>query len=43
MRRVALDTSVVTCARAGGATTLATLNRRDFARLDLGGMTLIVP
>ena len=43
MRRVALDTSVVACARAGSATTLDTLNRRDFARLDLDGMTLIVP
>jgi predicted nucleic acid-binding protein len=40
---IAHDAQVVACARAGGATALATLNRRDFARLDLGGMTLIVP
>lgn len=37
------DAHVVACARAGGASALATLNRRDFARLDLGGMTLVVP
>ena len=37
------DAHVLACARAGGASALATLNRRDFARLDLAGMALIVP
>ena len=37
------DAHVLACARAGDASALATLNRRDFARLDLAGMVLIVP
>jgi len=37
------DAHVAACARAGGASALATLNRHDFARLDLGGLALVVP
>lgn len=37
------DAHVAACAQGGGAHALATLNRRDFARLDLGAMDLIVP
>ncbi len=40
---IAHDAHVVACARAAGAQALATLNRRDFTRLDLGAMALIVP
>ena len=37
------DAHVAACARAAGASALATFNRRDFERLDLGGMTLLAP
>jgi predicted nucleic acid-binding protein len=37
------DAHVAACAQTGGAHSLATLNRRDFARLDLGAMALIEP
>jgi len=37
------DAHVVACAHAAGASALVTLNRRDFARLDLGVMALVVP
>lgn len=40
---IAHDAHVAACALEAGATELATFNRRDFGRLDLGGMTLIVP
>lgn len=40
---IAHDAHVAACARSAGATVLATFNRRDFARLDLGAMTLLVP
>lgn len=40
---VAHDAHVGACAEAAGASTLVTLSRRDFARLGLGGMTLVVP
>ena len=40
---IAHDAHVAACALRAGATEFATFNRRDFARLDLGGMTLIVP
>lgn len=40
---IAHDAHVAACALEGGATELATFNRRDFARLDLGEMTLRVP
>jgi predicted nucleic acid-binding protein len=40
---IAHDAHVAACALDGGATEFATLNRRDFARLDLEGMTLVVP
>jgi len=40
---IAHDAHVAACALGAGATEFATFNRRDFARLDLGGMTLIVP
>jgi len=39
---IAHDAHVVACARAADASTLTTLNGRDFARLDLGAMTLNV-
>ena len=37
------DAHVAACAQAAGASALATLNRRDFSRLELGAMALIVP
>ncbi len=37
------DAHVVACAQAASASSLVTLNRRDFARLDLGAMALVVP
>jgi len=37
------DAHIAACARKGGATTLATFNRRHFESLDLGQMTLLVP
>jgi len=37
------DAHVAACAKAAGASALVTLDRRDFARLDLGAMTLVVP
>lgn len=40
---VAHDAHVVACARAAGAEELATLNRRDFERLDLGDLRLVAP
>jgi predicted nucleic acid-binding protein len=40
---VAHDAHVVACAAAAGAHAIVTFNRRDFARLDLAGMALIVP
>lgn len=40
---VAHDAHVVACARAAGAEAIATLNRRGFERLDLGGLRLIAP
>lgn len=40
---IAHDAHVAACAQAAGARALATLNRRDFARLDLGAMDLVVP
>jgi predicted nucleic acid-binding protein len=40
---IAHDAHVAACARAAGASALATLNGRDLARLDLGAMALVVP
>lgn len=40
---VAHDAHVVACARAAAAEAIATLNRRDFERLDLGELRLIAP
>jgi predicted nucleic acid-binding protein len=40
---IAHDAQVAACAEAAGARALATLHRRDFARLDLGAMELVVP
>ncbi len=40
---VAHDAHVVACARAAGAEELATLNHRDFERLDLGDLRLVAP
>jgi predicted nucleic acid-binding protein len=40
---IAHDAHVAACAQAAGASALATLNGRDFARLDLGAMVLVVP
>ena len=40
---VAHNAHVVACARAAGAEALATLNRRDFERLELGDLRLITP
>jgi predicted nucleic acid-binding protein len=40
---IAHDAHVAACALRAGATELATFNRRDFALLELGGVTLIVP
>ena len=40
---IAHDAHVAACALEGGATEFATFDRRDFARLDLEGMTLVVP
>ena len=37
------DAHVVACAQAARASAFATLNGRDFARLDLGAMALVVP
>lgn len=37
------DAHVVACARAAGAEAIATFNRRDFERLDLGGIRLVTP
>ncbi len=39
----AYDALIVRCARKGRATTLLTLDRRDFERLPLAGITLAVP
>ena len=40
---IAHDAHVAACAQAAGASALATLNGRDFARLDLGAMALVAP
>ena len=40
---IAHDAHVAACAQSAGASALATLNGRDFARLDLGAMDLVVP
>ena len=40
---IAHDAHVAACAQTAGASALATLNRRDFARLELGAMVLVVP
>jgi predicted nucleic acid-binding protein len=40
---IAHDAHVAACAHTAGARALATLNRRDFARLDLGVMALVIP
>lgn len=40
---VAHDAHVGACAQVAGASALVTLGRRDFAKLDLGGMALVVP
>ena len=37
------DAHIVACVRAAGAEELATYNRRDFERLDLGELRLIAP
>lgn len=37
------DAHVAACAQTAGAHAIATLNRRGFARLELGAMALIVP
>jgi predicted nucleic acid-binding protein len=37
------DAHIAACARKGGAACLATFNRRDFERLDLGELALLVP
>lgn len=37
------DAHIVACALAADAEELATFNRRDFDRLDLGGLRLITP
>lgn len=37
------DVHILACAQRAGATRLATFNRRDFERFDLGGVTLVVP
>ena len=39
----AYDALILRCALKTGATRLVTLDRRDFERLDLGGIELIVP
>jgi len=39
----AYDAMILHCALKAGATRLVTLDRRDFERLDLGGIELIVP
>ncbi|CAN5688195.1 PIN domain-containing protein [soil metagenome] len=38
---IAHDAHIAACAQAAGADALATLNRRDFDRLDLGSMALV--
>lgn len=40
---IAHDAHVAACAQAAGASALATLNGRDFARLELGAMALVEP
>ena len=40
---VAHDAHIVACARAADAGAIATFNRRDFERLDLGDLRLITP
>lgn len=37
------DAQILACARLGGASRLVTFNRRHFERLDLAGVTLVVP
>ncbi len=37
------DALIVRCARQGRATSMLTLDRRDFERLPLAGITLVVP
>ena len=37
------DALILRCALKGGATRLLTLDRRDFERLDLAGIELVVP
>jgi len=37
------DAHITACARKAGAARLLTFNRRDFERLDLGGIDLVVP
>lgn len=37
------DAHIALCARLGGARTLATFNTRDFERLDLGDLQLLLP
>lgn len=39
----AYDALILRCAIRGGATRLLTLDRRDFERLDLAGVDLVVP
>ncbi len=39
----AYDAHIAACARKAGAERLATFNERHFARLDLGGIELVVP
>jgi len=43
IHQFACDALILRCARKAGATRLLTLDRRDFERLDLAGVELIVP